>query len=153
MDEESGERQLWQSAYSFVADRVRGIVTHRRIQHAFQQMQEQFNQNRQYVQRQCEGLGDEGQHSSRQNISREERMTEQRQFVLRSEGNEVDYMATAAAECEMTSGGEAGYSCLMHFEEDQEGRVGLFASGALPFSSCTGRMPEGTVGRGGLQHP
>ena len=152
MDEESGERQLWQSAYSFVADRVRGIVTHRRIQHAFQQMREQFNRNQQYVQRQCEGLGD-GQHSSGQNISREERMTEQRQFVLRSEENEVDYMATAAAECEMTSGAEAGCSCLMRFEEDQEGRVGLFASGSLPFSSCNGRVPEGTVGRGGTAAP
>ena len=37
----------------------------------------------------------------------------------------------------------------MRFEEDQEGRVGLFASGSLPFSSCTGRVPEGTVRRGG----
>ena len=152
MDEESGERQLWQNAYSFIADRVRGIVTHRRIQHVFQQMRDHFDHNRQDVQRQCEVLESGPPSGLEQNLSGEERMTEQRQFVLSSEENQVDYMATAAAECEMTSG-EAGCSCLIDLEEDQEGRAGLFASGTLPFSSCTVTMPEGTGGRGGAAAP
>ena len=147
MDGENGERLLWQNAYSLIADRVRGIVGQRRVQHAFQQMQEHHRMQ----QHQCEE-SENMQHSFRQN-SWQEGMTEQRQFVLSSEGTEVDYLATAAAECEMTSGAEAGCSCLMHCEEDQQGRVGLFASGALPSSSCTGRIPEETTGRGGAAAP
>ncbi len=145
MDGNSSDRGLWQNAYTFIAERVRGIVSHRRVQHAFQQMR---------------GLRHHCPEWTSVDSSRETfpgRVTDEQSHFVSS--GEVDYMASAAAECgPTTSGGDTESGCACVIDCAEAGRVVLLASGALP-SSSTGCAGEASAAaRGGaaaapLGHP